>query len=26
VYSERVRLSLGEKLKVLAKGFWKRLL
>jgi len=26
VYSERVRLSLGDKLKVLAKGFWKRLL
>jgi len=26
VYSERVRLSLGDKLKVLARGFWKRLL
>lgn len=26
VYSERVRLSLGDKLKVLAKGFGKRLL
>jgi 15-cis-phytoene synthase len=26
VYSERVRLSLGAKLKILAKGFWKRLL
>jgi phytoene synthase len=26
VYSERVRLSLGDKLKILAKGFWKRLL
>ena len=26
VYSERVRLSLGEKLKILAKGFGKRLL
>ena len=25
VYSERVRLSSGEKLKILAKGFWKRL-
>ena len=26
VYSERVRLSLGDKLKILAKGFGKRLL
>jgi 15-cis-phytoene synthase len=26
VYSERVRLSLGAKLKILTKGFWKRLL
>jgi len=26
VYSERVRLSLADKLKVLAKGFRKRLL
>lgn len=26
VYSERVRLSLGDKLKILARGFWKRLL
>ena len=26
VYSERVRLSLGEKLKILARGFGKRLL
>lgn len=26
VYSERVRLSLGEKLKILVKGFGKRLL
>ena len=26
VYSERVRLTLGEKLKILAKGFGKRLL
>jgi phytoene synthase len=26
VYSERVRLSLGSKLKILAKGFGKRLL
>jgi phytoene synthase len=26
VYSARVRLSTGDKLKILAKGFWKRLL
>jgi phytoene synthase len=26
VYTERVRLTLGEKLKILVKGFWKRLL
>jgi phytoene synthase len=26
VYTERVRLTTGEKLKILAKGFWKRLL
>jgi 15-cis-phytoene synthase len=26
VYSERVSLSVGDKLKILAKGFWKRLL
>jgi phytoene/squalene synthetase len=26
VYSTRVRLSTGDKLKILAKGFWKRLL
>jgi phytoene synthase len=25
VYTERVRLTVGEKLKVLAHGFWKRL-
>ncbi len=25
VYSERVRLSSGEKLKIMARGFWKRL-
>ena len=26
VYTERVRLSVGDKLKILVKGFWKRLL
>jgi phytoene/squalene synthetase len=25
VYTERVRLTVGEKLKVLGRGFWKRL-
>jgi len=26
VYTERVRLSVSDKLKILVKGFWKRLL